>query len=135
MNSACMPNITLLTSISIAPAILDPGENTTSEMDDDEFRYFQIECAAFSVTVLIEQTDHEGSCSLYASTVVQHPGPLDPPDVVVKNEDHRVQTRFLHLNTSRVNDSSRTVSQYRRPGRDCKNLILANGKCVSSTQH
>ena len=97
-----------------APAILDPGENTTSEVDGDEFRYFKTECAAFSVTIIIEQTDHEGSCSLYASTEVQQPGPLDPPDIVVRNEDHTVHTRFVYLNTSRANDSTRIVSSVKR---------------------
>ena len=78
-----------------APAIVEPGENTTSEIEEDEFRFFQTECAAFSVTIMIEQIDVVGTCSLYASTSMQNPGPLDPPDVVIRNEDHSVHTRSV----------------------------------------
>ena len=57
-----------------APAIVEPGDNTTTEVEEDGFRFFQSECAAFSQTVMIEQIDLVGSCSLYASTQVQNPG-------------------------------------------------------------
>ena len=53
---------------------MEPGENTTTEVDEDQFRYFQTACAAFSVTVMIEQIDIVGTCSLYASASEQNPG-------------------------------------------------------------
>ena len=83
-----------------APAIVEPGENTTTEIEEDEFRFFQSECAAFSVTIMIEQIDLVGTCSLYASASVQNPGPLDGDDVVVRNEDHSTHSRFVYLSLS-----------------------------------
>ena len=59
-----------------APAIVTPGENTTTEVEEDGFRFFQSECPAFSMTIMIEQIDLVGTCSLYASTSVQNPGTL-----------------------------------------------------------
>ena len=84
----------------IAPAIVDPGENTTTEVPEDGFRFFQTECTAFSLTVLIEQIDIMGRCNLYASNYITNPGPLDNSTVVVRNETAVVGSRsvVLHLN-------------------------------------
>ncbi len=60
-----------------APAIVTPGENTTTEVGEDHFRYFQTFCPAFSHFVMIEEVDIVGTCSLYASNSVQHPGEED----------------------------------------------------------
>ena len=57
-----------------APAIVEPGDNTTTEVEEDGFRFFQSACPAFSLTIMIEQIDLIGSCSLYASSQVQNPG-------------------------------------------------------------
>ncbi len=69
---ACVSVYTLLA----APAIVTPGENTTTEVEEDGFRFFQSECPAFSMTIMIEQIDLVGTCSLYASTSIQNPGTL-----------------------------------------------------------
>ena len=53
---------------------MEPGDNTTTEVDEDGFRFFQSACPAFSVTIMIEQIDLVGSCSLYASNQIQNPG-------------------------------------------------------------
>ena len=89
-------------SPSPAPAIVEPGDNTTSDIDEDEFRFFQSQCAAFSDTIMIEQIDLVGRCSLYASSSVQNPGPLDPHDVVVRNETHSGSSRFVHLTLAHI---------------------------------
>ena len=79
---------------------MEPGANTTLEIEEDEFCFFQSRCAAFSPTVMIEQVDLVGTCSLYASSSLQNPGPLDPHDLVVSNEDHTRHSRSLHLHLS-----------------------------------
>lgn len=82
---------------STAPAIVEPGENTTTEVQEDGFRFFQTECTAFSASILIEQIDIQGQCSLYASDVVANPGPLDDYSLVVRNEDKKSDRRSVLL--------------------------------------
>ena len=81
----------------IAPAIVEPGKNTTTEVPEDGFRFFQTECTAFSVSVVVEQIDVYGRCNLYASTVKANPGPLDNSSVVVRNEDITTNKRIVIL--------------------------------------
>ena len=90
----------------LAPAIVEPGENTTTEVPEDGFRFFQTECAAFAVTVVIEQIDIKGKCHLYASNTVSNPGPLDSSTSVVKNEDGTASSRTVTLS---VDQSSKKV--------------------------
>ena len=59
-----------------APAIIDPGENTTTTVPEDGLDYFQTECSAFSDTVLVELTDINGTNFLYCSATETNPGPL-----------------------------------------------------------
>ena len=92
-----------------APAIVEPGDNTTTEVEEDEFRFFQSECAAFSLTIMIEQIDLVGRSSLYASSTVQNPGPLSSPGSIVRNEDRSVRRRSVLLTLSRI---ARRVSVY-----------------------
>ena len=80
-----------------APAIVEPGKNTTTEVPEDGFRFFQTECTAFSPFVIIEQIDIYGRCSLYASNVISNPGPLDDYDLVVRNEDKTKDRRSVSL--------------------------------------
>ena len=68
--------ICLCICVHVAPAIVEPGDNTTTEVEEDGFRFFQSACPAFSVTIMIEQIDLVGSCSLYASSQVQNPGEM-----------------------------------------------------------
>nr|ABX90059.1 hedgling [Amphimedon queenslandica] len=77
------------------PAVVEPGENTTTEVPEDGFRFFQTECNAFSVSVVVEQIDLYGKCHLYASTSKPNPGPLDNSSVVVRNEDLTSDRRFV----------------------------------------
>jgi len=56
--------------------MVTPGENTTTEVGEDHFRYFQTFCPAFSHFIMIEEVDLIGTCSLYASTTEQNPGEL-----------------------------------------------------------
>ena len=66
-------------------------------MPEDGFRFFQTECTAFSVSVVIEQIDLYGKCNLYASTSKPNPGPLDNSSVVVRNEDLTSDRRLVIL--------------------------------------
>jgi hypothetical protein len=99
-----------------APAVVDPGEETRNEIEEDEFRFFESRCEAFSDTVMIEQIDLVGQCSLYASWSVQNPGPLDPLQTVIRNEDGTRSRRSLHLTLPRDQDRFVYVSvRGRRP--------------------
>ncbi len=90
-------NINHLYCLLAAPAIVEPGENTTTEVPEDGFRFFQTECTAFSPSVIIEQIDIYGKCSLYASDIIQNPGPLDDHALVARNEDKTTDRRSLLL--------------------------------------
>ena len=74
-----------------APAIIDPGENTTTNVPEDGIDYFQTECSAFSSTVLVELTDINGTSFLYCSATETNPGPLT--DNTVRNETQGVTRR------------------------------------------
>ena len=65
-----------------APAIVDPGENTTTEVPEGGIRYFQIECDSFSNTVLVELYDNAGTSFLFCSATEQNPGPLTQNTIV-----------------------------------------------------
>ena len=41
-----------------------------------------------------------GSKRKHVRHMKKNPGPLDPPDVVIKNEDHTVHTRSVLLHSS-----------------------------------
>ncbi len=59
-----------------APAIVDPGDNTTTETPNGGTEYFQTSCSAFSNEVLVELIILSGDCFLYASASETNPGPL-----------------------------------------------------------
>ena len=61
---------------SLAPAIVDPGDNTTTEVPDGGIKYFLAKCPAFSDKVLVEVIDNNGTSFLYCSAVETNPGPL-----------------------------------------------------------
>lgn len=67
-----------------APAIIDPGDNTTTTNPDGGIKYFQAECLAFSDKILVELIDINGTSFLYCSALETNPGPLTPD--TVKNE-------------------------------------------------
>jgi hypothetical protein len=81
----------------LAPAVVKPGENTTTEVPEDGFRFFQAECTAFSAYVMVEQVDLSGLCSLYASSIKPNPVPLDSNSTVMRNEDHNTNKRSIIL--------------------------------------
>ncbi len=57
----------------LAPAIIDPGDNTTTEVSDGRTEYFQINCDGFSTHVLVELSDVRGTSFIYASATVKNP--------------------------------------------------------------
>ena len=59
-----------------APAIIDPGDNVTTEIIGGGVNYFRTSCAIFSSKVLVELIDVSGSSFLYASSSKTNPGPL-----------------------------------------------------------
>ncbi len=70
-----------LPSPPIAPAIIDPGDNTTTTNPDGGIKYFQTECSAFSDKILVELIDINGISFLYCSALETNPGPLTPSTV------------------------------------------------------
>ena len=105
----------MLISIA-APAIVEPGENTTTEVPEDGFRFFQTECTAFSTSVFIEQIDIYGRCSLYASNVISNPGPLDDKSLVARNEDDKYDRRTVFLKLKKTLKKVRTCIEIRKYG-------------------
>ena len=94
-----------------APANLPPGNETETECEEDDFRYFQIECPAFSDTVIIEVIDIVGHCAIYVSTTIVNPGPLNPIAETVRNENANVNRRrvIIRIGTSRVRPNTYIV--------------------------
>ena len=82
---------------SLAPAVIEPGTNTTTEVPEDGFRYFQTECVAYSFQVSIELTNIVGNCHLYGSTVVSNPGPIFNDSVVIRDERNNAKTQIVYL--------------------------------------
>ena len=80
-----------------APAILPPGSETDTECEEDDFRYFQIECPVFSATVIVEQIDIVGHCAIYISTTIVNPGPLNSAVDTVRNETLNVNRRRVTI--------------------------------------
>ena len=74
----CPPPLSSLFSSHIhsAPAIIQPGDNTTTVITDGGIAYFQTSCPAFSDNVLVELIDESGSTFLFASGTQTNPGPL-----------------------------------------------------------
>ena len=84
-------SLSLSPPLSAAPAIIDPGENTTTNVPEDGIDYFQTECSAFSSTVLVELTDINGTSFLYCSATEANPGPLT--DDTIRNETQGLNRR------------------------------------------
>ena len=82
---------------TLVPAIVDPGENTTTEVPEDRIQYFQTECEAFSDMVLVELTDRMGTSFLFCSASEQNPGPLTPNTIANETEGVRVRTCIVRL--------------------------------------
>jgi len=87
-----------------APANVPPGKPTDGECDEDDFRYFQVKCPAFTETVIIEQLDIIGTSALYASIDIVNPSPVDPTQVTFRNETITVSRRtlFVTINAKKV---------------------------------
>jgi len=80
-----------------APAIVDPGENTTTDVPEDGLRYFQTECAAFSDMVLVELTDLVGTNFLFCSASEPNPGPLTDNTASNTTVGVQIRTCIVHL--------------------------------------
>ena len=91
---------------SKAPAIVDPGENTTTEVPEGGIRYFQVECDSFSNTVLVELYDNAGTSFLFCSATEQNPGPLTQ-DTIVNNT---IGITFRTCQVTLANTNSRVGS-------------------------
>ena len=88
----------------IAPANIPPGNDTDTDVDEDDFKYFQIQCPAFSDVVIVEQVDIVGHCAVYASTTVVNPGPTNPVAVTVRDENPSANRRrvIIRISITRV---------------------------------
>lgn len=96
----------------LAPAIVDPGENTTTEVPEDGIQYFQTECEAFSNMVLVELTDHMGTNFLFCSAIEQNPGPLTPNTIANTTEGVRIRTCIVRLPDPNFRVSTLAVMMY-----------------------
>ena len=85
--------VTIILSFSAAPANIPPGETPETEVEEDDFKYFQVQCGTFSTTVIIEQYDIIGHCAVYVSLTIVNPGPLSPTTEVFRNETINVSSR------------------------------------------
>ena len=103
-----------LLSLSLAPAVIEPGTNTTTEAPADGFRYFQTQCVAYSFQVSIELTNIVGNCYLYGSTVVSNPGPVFNNSVVIRDErdNTKIQTVYVTVQPSESNVCEFISSHY-----------------------
>ena len=60
---------------------------TESEVAEDNFRYFLVECSQFTENVIVELTETAGQCAIYASTEMVNPSPVNSPAVTYRNEE------------------------------------------------
>ncbi|CAI8034915.1 Protocadherin Fat 4, partial [Geodia barretti] len=87
------------------PAIIDPGDNTTTEVPEGGIRYFQVQCDSFSNMVLVELYDNTGTSFLYCSATEANPGPLTSNTAVNNTVGITVRTCVVSL----ANTNSRVV--------------------------
>ena len=85
--------VTIILSLSVAPANMYPGETLETEVEEDYFKYFQVQCGTFNTTIIIEQYDIIGHCAVYVSLTTVNPGPLSPTTEVFRNETINVNRR------------------------------------------
>ena len=87
---------------------MPPGNETDTDVEEDDFRYFQIECPAFSNTVIVEQIDIIGHCAVYVSTTIVNPGPLNSMSETIRNENANTSRRvvIITITTSRVRSTN-----------------------------
>ena len=69
-------------------------------MEEDDFRYYQSQCALFTEVVIVEQSDIVGRSVIYASTTVVNPGPINSDEVTFREEDPSVDSRRLNVTTT-----------------------------------
>lgn len=86
---------------STAPAIVDPGDNTTTDIPEDGTRYFQVECDSFSNTVLVELHDNVGTSFLYCSATEKNPGPLTSNTTINDTLGITTRTCLVSLDNTR----------------------------------
>ena len=101
--------------LSSAPANIPPGETPENEVEEDDFKYFQVQCGTFSRTIIIEQIDIIGYCAVYVSITIINPGPLNPTTEVFRNETINVSRRklIITVGTGQVNYSLWLQNNYK----------------------
>ena len=60
---------------------------TESEVTEDNFRYFLVECSQFTEYIIVELTETAGHCGIYASTEIVNPSPVNSPVITYRNEE------------------------------------------------
>ena len=105
----------MIISLFTAPAIIDPGDNTTTEVPEGGIRYFQVQCDSFSDTVLVELFDNEGTSFLFCSATEPNPGPLTSNTIVNNTVGITLRTCVVSLaNTNSMVKCSIFSIPYRR---------------------
>lgn len=66
-----------------------------NDVEEDDFKYFQVQCGTFSTKIIIEQYDIIGHCAIYVSLTIINPGPLYPITQVFRNETTGITRRTL----------------------------------------
>lgn len=54
------------------PADVPPGQNTTTDVPEDGFKYFKAKCSGLSGNVIISTYDIVGKVHIFASTTVRN---------------------------------------------------------------
>ena len=74
-------------TIHIAPATISACAETETEVTQDDFKYFQLDCPRFTDNAIIELTVISGQSAIYASTEIVNPSPVNSVGVTQRNED------------------------------------------------
>jgi len=77
-----------LQTILTGEALITPGNETETQVGQDEFKYFQLDCPLFADNVVIELTIISGQCAIYGSTVIPNPSPVNYVGITLRNEDN-----------------------------------------------
>eukprot|EP00117_Sycon_ciliatum_P011161 scpid2447/ scgid12756/ Protocadherin Fat 4; Cadherin family member 14; FAT tumor suppressor homolog 4; Fat-like cadherin protein FAT-J len=67
------------------PADVPPGQNTTTEVPEDGYKYFQAKCAGLSGSVVVTIHNIVGNTHVFASTTIKNPNPWYDPRVVARD--------------------------------------------------
>jgi len=99
-------NIKHVYIVFTAPATISACSETETEVTQDDFKYFQLDCDRFTDKVVIELTVLSGQSAVYASTEIVNPSPVNYVGITLRNEDPvpvgSVKTLTVPINGKKV---------------------------------